>query len=460
MSSDKIAIQVTDLSKRYEIYDRASDRLKQFILPKLGKLLGVSPKKYYKVFWALQDLSFEIQKGETVGILGKNGSGKSTLLQIISGILSPTHGEVKVNGRVAALLELGSGFNPEFTGRENIYLNATLLGLTGEEAKSRFSAIEDFADIGDFIDQPLKTYSSGMIVRLAFSVIANVNAEILIVDEALSVGDVFFAQKCMRFFDEHKKNGGTLLFVSHDMAAIKGLCSKVLLLESGAIKAAGEVDEVCKTYLKKLYEERSLDVGFKNEGESHSAQVVFRGDRSEKLEFRANYYPKNIIYISQFRSDAESIGNGGAKIIDAGFYDSFQKKIEFIKSEEQVTLCLQISALKKIELPAIGLVIKDRLGQEIVTESTTIPFKDIYIENNLIFFPGDNVKVSFEFIMPALYQGDYTMTLAIAEGFGHDHIQQHLVHDALSLKSIGNRLLHGIVGLNNVSMKIEVNRHE
>ena len=197
MSSNDIAIRVKGLSKCYGIYASPRERLKQFILPRLQRLVGQAPKQYFHEFWALKDVSFEIKKGETVGIIGRNGSGKSTLLQMICGTLHPTSGSIQTNGRIAALLELGSGFNPEFTGRENVYMNASVLGLSNEEINERFNDIVTFADIGDFIDQPVKTYSSGMMVRLAFAVIAHVDADILVIDEALAVGDAFFVQKCI-----------------------------------------------------------------------------------------------------------------------------------------------------------------------------------------------------------------------------------------------------------------------
>ena len=209
MSSNDFAIRVQGLSKYYQIYDAPKDRLKQMLVPRLQRIIDKQPKQYFREFKALNDVSFEIKKGETVGIIGRNGSGKSTLLQIICGTLFPTSGSVQTNGRIAALLELGSGFNPEFTGRENVYMNAAVLGLSKEEVDTRFDDIVTFADIGDFIEQPVKTYSSGMMVRLAFSVIAHVDAGILVIDEALAVGDVFFQQKCMRYLRKFKKKGGT-----------------------------------------------------------------------------------------------------------------------------------------------------------------------------------------------------------------------------------------------------------
>jgi len=210
-----IAIRATDLSKVYQIYGSPKDRLKQAVMSRVRRLMGRPQKQYFREFTALKRASFEIRKGETVGIIGRNGSGKSTLLQIVCGTLYPSDGQVEVNGRVAALLELGSGFNPEFTGRENVYMNGAILGLTEAQIDAKYAAIVAFADIGNFIDQPVKTYSSGMMVRLAFAVIAHVDADILVVDEALSVGDAFFVQKCMRFLRNFMKTG-TILFVSHD----------------------------------------------------------------------------------------------------------------------------------------------------------------------------------------------------------------------------------------------------
>lgn len=233
MFSNEFAIRVDNLSKCYEIYANPYDRLKQFVMPRLQRLLGREPKQYFREFWALKDVSFEIKKGETVGIIGRNGSGKSTLLQMICGTLSPTNGSIQTHGRIAALLELGSGFDPEFTGRENVYINAAILGLSNEEIDSRFDEIAAFADIGEFIDQPVKTYSSGMMVRLAFSVSINVDPEILIVDEALSVGDELFQRKCFSRIEDIKKAGCTIVFVTHATQTVLELCGRALLLQQG-----------------------------------------------------------------------------------------------------------------------------------------------------------------------------------------------------------------------------------
>lgn len=254
MSSDAV-IRVQNLNKCYHIYDRPQDRLKQ--------TLWRGRKQFFREFWALRDVSFEVKKGDAVGIIGRNGSGKSTLLQLIAGTLAPTSGNVAVHGRVAALLELGSGFNPDFTGRENVYMNGAILGLSQNEIEQRFDQIVAFADIGDFIDQPIKTYSSGMIMRLAFAVSVNVEPDILVVDEALAVGDMAFQFKCMDCLERLTRAGTTLLFVSHDINAVKAFCNHVVYLAKGEVKAAGSASDMAELYMLDLKDEqkRALEHG-------------------------------------------------------------------------------------------------------------------------------------------------------------------------------------------------------
>jgi lipopolysaccharide transport system ATP-binding protein len=251
MSSD-FAIRLRDLRKTYRLFNRPSDRVKQWVMPHLQRRFGWSRTDYYREHVALDGVSFEVRKGETLGVIGRNGSGKSTLLQVMSGVLHPTSGSVEIDGRVAALLELGAGFHPEFTGRENIFLNASLFGLSKQETEDRVDAILSFADIGSYIDQAVKTYSSGMHVRLAFAVIAHVQADILLIDEALAVGDAFFVQKCMRFLREFME-WGTVVFVSHDSTAVLSLCRKALLLDQGRVFGLGEAKMVCDRYLQHLH---------------------------------------------------------------------------------------------------------------------------------------------------------------------------------------------------------------
>jgi lipopolysaccharide transport system ATP-binding protein len=247
------AIRVCDLSKRYQVYDSPQDRLKQSVVPRLARFIRLQGRDYFREFWALRDVSFDVGRGETVGIVGRNGSGKSTLLQIICGTLTPTAGQIEATGRVAALLELGSGFNPDFTGRENVYLNGRVLGLTKAQIDARFDAIEEFAGIGDFVNQPVRTYSSGMTVRLAFAVAINVDPEILVIDEALAVGDELFQRKCFSKIQEIRNKGATILFVSHSGSAVVELCDRAILLDDGELLAVGPPKTIIGCYQRLLY---------------------------------------------------------------------------------------------------------------------------------------------------------------------------------------------------------------
>lgn len=255
MSFNDIAIRVSDLSKCYQIYGAPRDRLKQFIIPRLLKIFGKPARRYFREFWALRDVSFEVRKGETVGIIGRNGSGKSTLLQMICGTVAPTAGSVSTNGRVAALLELGAGFNIEFTGRENILLNAAILGFPREAMEERMSKVLEFSELGDFLDQPVKTYSSGMYARLAFSIAIHVDPDILIVDEALAVGDARFVAKCMRRIKEIQERGATILFVSHDVGSVRTLCQRAIWLDSGQLLEDGDVFPISGRYMERMFKD-------------------------------------------------------------------------------------------------------------------------------------------------------------------------------------------------------------
>lgn len=257
MSSDEYSIRVNGLGKCYEIYATPRDRLKQFIIPPIQQLVGLEPSSYCREYWALENISFDIRKGEAFGIVGRNGSGKSTLLQLITGTIAPTVGTVETRGRVAALLELGSGFNPEFTGRDNVYLNAMLLGMTHDEVDERFDKIAAFADIGDYLDQPVKTYSSGMLVRLAFAVQVQIEPDILIVDEALAVGDALFQKRCFGRIEKLLSDGVTLLFVSHDQESVRTLTNRAILLKGGREVSMGSASQVLLDYRKLLHQEES-----------------------------------------------------------------------------------------------------------------------------------------------------------------------------------------------------------
>jgi len=288
---NEIAIKLTNVSKVYYSYAKPRYRLQEMLKPVLGKLHPRFKRNYADEFWALKNISFELKKGESLGIIGRNGAGKSTLLQIIAGTLTPTSGEVIVNGRVNALLELGSGFNPEFTGRGNVYMNGSILGFSKEEIDKKFQQIHEFSEIGDFIDQPVRTYSSGMFVRLAFAVQAMLEPDILIVDEALSVGDIFFQQKCARYMDKLRENGTTLLFVTHDMSAIERFCKNALLLNKGSIELIGNPREVITRYYylgKKQQDFKVISSNLENKKKVSAKyfQVFGEKDFTQLLEFK------------------------------------------------------------------------------------------------------------------------------------------------------------------------------
>ncbi|KQV44864.1 ABC transporter ATP-binding protein [Duganella sp. Root336D2] len=256
--SSEVVITVKNLSKSYHIYEQPRDRLKQFVLPSLQGLVGMTRKRYYRDFWALRDISFEVRRGETIGVLGRNGSGKSTLLQMIAGTLTPSSGQVAIGGKITALLELGAGFNPEFTGRENVFLNAAIFGLQREQIEQKFEEIAAFADIGEFIEQPVKTYSSGMYARLAFAVATALDPEILVVDEILSVGDVFFQARCMRKLDEFRERGGTVFFVTHDTYSVERICTRAIVLDKGQKVFEGGTADAVNVYYKMSREEPTV----------------------------------------------------------------------------------------------------------------------------------------------------------------------------------------------------------
>jgi lipopolysaccharide transport system ATP-binding protein len=442
MSSD-VSIKVENLSKCYQIYDAPHDRLKQFVLPRLQSALGMQSSYYFKEFWALNDVSLEVKKGETVGIIGRNGSGKSTLLQMICGTLNPTSGSINTNGRIAALLELGSGFNPEFTGRENVYLNASVLGLTKQEIDERFDEIERFADIGDFIAQPVKTYSSGMLVRLAFSVIAHVDADILVIDEALAVGDIFFTQKCMRYLRQFMETG-TVIFVSHDVSSVKSLCDRVYWLESGKLMEHGKPKDVCEHYLEAFYQDQQGDISLSFQSRSKirsSPQVLIFKD--QRTDFINNSNLRNDIKVSQFNVMANSFGKGDAKIESVFILDSSGTPLSWVVGGELVTLEIKIAVLESIRSPIVGFYVSDRLGQPLFGDNTYIT----YLDQALKFTAGDMYKAIFEFSMPLLPAGNYSVTVAIAAGTQEFHVQQHWIHDAVLFQVDASRVATGLIGI-------------
>lgn len=449
MCSD-VLIKVENLSKCFQIYDQPRDRLKQFILPRVRSTLGLSSAQYFREFWALNDVSFEVKRGETVGIVGRNGSGKSTLLQMICGTLNPTTGSIQTKGRIAALLELGSGFNPEFTGRENVYMNGAVLGLTQEQINQRFSAIVEFADIGDFIEQPVKNYSSGMMVRLAFAVIAHVDADILVIDEALAVGDTFFTQKCMRFLRKFMKTG-TVLFVSHDTASIRNLCNKAIWLEKGKVLEQGTPKDVCEGYLEAFYEAqqgKSTTTRLKLKKQSVPLEIL----KDQRQDYINASNLRNDLELFEFDPDAPSFGQGLAQIADVQFLDSSDSPLAWIVGGEEVVLKVKIVSHSQLDSPIVGFHVKDKLGQALFGDNTYLSYSDDPLQAD----DGDTLVASFSFLMPRLAAGDYSVTVAVANGTQHSHVQHHWIHDALSFRSESTSVAAGLIGI--PMSKIEFNK--
>jgi len=448
--SSEIAIKVENLSKCYQIYAQPHDRLKQSIYPRLQRLVGKQPKQYHREFWALNDVSFEIKRGETVGIIGRNGSGKSTLLQMICGTLNPTSGSIQTHGRIAALLELGSGFNPEFTGRENVYMNAAVLGLSKEEIDARFDDIIAFADIGEFIEQPVKTYSSGMTLRLAFAVIAHVDADILVIDEALAVGDTFFTQKCMRFLRTFMKTG-TVLFVSHDTGSVRNLCTQAIWLEKGNVLQQGTPKDVCENYLEAFYEAQQ-GKGTTTRIKIKTVDIMAADIKDQRQEFLNASNLRNDIQIFDFDPDAPSFGKGQAQITAVRFLNAHGNPLAWIVGGEEVVLKIEVVSHATLDSPIVGFFIKDKLGQCLFGDNTWLSYMDAPVACT----EGKHLVAAFAFQMPRLSAGDYSITVAIANGTQHDHVQHHWVHDAISFKSESTSVAGGLIGIPMKSIKLEI----
>lgn len=458
-NSSDTTIRVQSLSKCYQIYDAPRDRLKQFVVPRVQRLLGRPPKQYFREFWALKDVSFEVKKGETVGIIGRNGSGKSTLLQLICGTLAPTNGSVETKGRIAALLELGSGFNPEFTGRENVYMNASILGLSEAEIDAKYDEILAFADIGEFIDRPVKQYSSGMYVRLAFAVIAHVNADILVIDEALSVGDAFFVQKCMRFLRQFMETG-TVLFVSHDTGAILNLCQTAVWLHNGAIAAVGTPKEITESYLHKLYEaQQGESINPRRQTRARNGSEPTNGSmrkqtRDMRLDFINQTKFRNDIELFTFSPEAGSFGLGGVSIINVQLMDSAATPLSCVVGGEEVSLIISCLANNDIFSPIVGFSLKDRLGQTLIGDNTYLS----YASDPLKVKKGEYFQVTFTFSMPILPVGEYSFGAAVAEGTQQDHVQHHWIHDALIVRSVTSFVASGLVGIPMHIIEMKLNK--
>jgi lipopolysaccharide transport system ATP-binding protein len=396
------AVEFSSVSKSYSIYAAPRDRLKE--------LATFNQRSFHTDYWALRDLTFEVSRGETFCIVGENGSGKSTLLQICAGILQPTSGQVRVNGRVAALLELGSGFNPEFSGRDNVYLNGAILGFSTKDMDRRLPDIEAFAEIGDFIRQPVKTYSTGMTVRLAFAVAIHLDPEILLVDEALAVGDVYFRQRCMRKVHELRNRGVTILFVSHSTGDVKALGDRAMWLEKGHMMAIGKTDVVVTKYLAAMTEKDA-------EYRSHEA-----GPTEARQAIDLEEVERNIPNIDH------RFGDGRAEILGLGSYTPTGQHLAQL--QPNTTIVVRISARAKVNLdrPIIGFMFRNHLGVDFAGTNTAREGHDLPP-----LLAGETCTVDFYIDLPALYSSTFSFSPAIANGSIEKYTICDWIDNALAL---------------------------
>lgn len=407
-------INVESLSKIYKLYGKPVDRMKEALHP--------LRKQYHRDFYAINDVSFSVNKGETIGVIGKNGSGKSTLLKVLTGVLTPTSGRVEVKGRVSALLELGAGFNPEFSGLENVYFNGSIMGFTRGEMDAKIDDILSFADIGDFVHQPVKMYSSGMFVRLAFALAVNVDPDILIVDEALSVGDIRFQLKSMRRMQEIQENGATFLFVSHSMESVKRLCRRAVWLDDGTLRREGEAKIVAEEFHALMCHDAATNI------RENKEPIEVYGGGEDSLD----PIPEN----------ANINGEGGVEILGAGlFLKNTSKKVYAVKGGEDVEFRYKFKSSVTIETPLIGFIVYDRNGQALFGANSFVLGKQ-YDRMN----PGTVVDVAFGFVFPRFRSGDYVISIGIGDGNLKEHVRLVLVLDAYILSiDQNNRMNPGLL---------------
>ncbi|MBS6954619.1 MAG: ABC transporter ATP-binding protein [Enterocloster asparagiformis] len=449
------AISVKDVTKVYKLYEKPIDRLKESVSP--------THKNYHRDFYALNGLSFNVKKGETVGIIGTNGSGKSTILKIITGVLTPTTGQVQVDGKISALLELGAGFNMDYTGIENIYMNGTMMGYTKKEMEAKLEDILDFAEIGDFVYQPVKTYSSGMFVRLAFALAINVEPEILIVDEALSVGDVFFQSKCYRRMEEIRQSGTTILMVTHDMGSIIKYCDKVVLLHKGEFISQGTPGHMVDLYKKILAgqmdslraqleqerreEELRAQEGKASEGDSARPQAakgadgdgaVGMSDFSGGMDLSGGGKPKLMKDQLTINYDRTEYGDGRAEIYDLGLLDERGNITNLLLKGEMFTIRERIRFNAEIQSPIFTFTIKDKMGTELTGTNTMFEGADIQPVK-----PGDAYTVEFTQKMN-LQGGEYLLSMSCT-GFEHgEHVVYHRLYNITNVTVISNKNTVGV----------------
>ena len=409
------AIEVSHLSKSFEIYKKPIDRIKQVV--------AFNKKTFYQSFWALRNISFSIKKGATIGVLGQNGSGKSTLLKILAGLMLPSEGEVKINGKISALIELGMGFHPEFSGKSNVYLNSALLGISKEEIDAKFDQIVEFSGIGDFIDRPVKTYSSGMYLRLAFSVAISINPEILLIDEILAVGDALFSQKCVKKLREFQEQGTTVLFVSHDMGAIKNLCDEAILLDKGLLVERGDPGDISDYYnalIQKRYAEETKQFSF--------IQRIEDGEERKRQRY----------------------GNFDAAIIEIRVMNLSGEEIGAVVSGEECIIIVKAIFFENVENAVVGILIRDRFGNDIFGTNT-----GHHNQNTGPLKKDEIINVAFSLKMD-IGSGEYSITAAVhPDKFG---FKGHFdwIDRAISIKVLPSE--PKFIGLSKLNPRITIQR--
>lgn len=423
---NNIAIKVDHVSKMYKLYDKPSDRLKES--------LGLTRKKKYHEHWALNDVSFEVKKGETVGIIGTNGSGKSTILKIITGVLNPTAGEVLIDGRISALLELGAGFNMEYTGIENVYLNGMMIGFSREEIDQRLDDILKFADIGDFVNQPCKTYSSGMFVRLAFAVAINIDPEILIVDEALSVGDVFFQAKCYKKFEEFKEQGKTIIFVSHDLSSISKYCDRVVLLNKGDKMSEGAPKEMINLYKRVLLNQTVSGQDGKVLQENEE-----QGSTETKL-WKSHY---------KINPGVDEYGTGEAEIIDFAIIDENGSYTNCIEKGTSFAIKSKVLFNQEIQNPIFTLTFKNIQGTAVTGTNTMYEKVDVGTVH-----PGEVYVATFEQNMD-MQGGEYLLSISCTGYADGNFKAYHRLYDVCGITVVSDK---NTVGFYDMNSQVSVER--
>jgi ABC-type polysaccharide/polyol phosphate transport system ATPase subunit len=415
------AVEFDRVSKSYSIYATPADRLKE--------LATFQRKSFHRDFWALSDLSFEIKRGETFCIVGQNGSGKSTLLQMVAGILQPTTGAVEVKGRVSALLELGAGFNPEFSGRDNVYLNGSILGLSTRQIDQRYREIEDFAEIGDFIHQPVKTYSSGMVVRLAFAVAINVDPEVLLVDEALAVGDLYFRHRCMRKVHELRARGITILFVSHSAGDVKAIGDRAMWLDQGRIVDIGETDRIVGRYLAAMVDKDTQYLSLKS-AKPRAALLESKIVRpAEVIESIPNIDHRH--------------GDGRAEVIGITVADIDGRSLALLQPDSKIVVRISVRAKEGVAMPIVGFMMRNHLGIDFAGTNTSREEYELPPMR-----PGDICTVDFHLDLPELYPGSFSFSPAVADGTLVSYQMCDWIDNAITMQmSQGDAQVYGYMHL-------------